>query len=193
MIVLGVDSAMATCGYALVRRKPFALLDFGIVTTDRNAEINAITDRSRRIGIVASKLSALIAVHDVALIAAEQPLGFGSVHAVLPQAMCFAALLGIAAMRDIDMAECSAKEWQHEIQRDRAGKAIDYPALQAELEAFAGPRMNEVPRELRTHVCDAIGIATYAALQPVTLVWRGRARRERREQAVPRGTEGATT
>lgn len=200
MIVLGVDSAMATCGWAIVRRKPFALIDFDVITTDRNAAINAITDRSRRIAIVASKLTAICDEHAVTFIAAEQPLGFGTVHAVLPQAMCFAALLAIAVQRDVDMAECAAKDWQHAVMPERAGKAIDYAALKAELATFAGPRLARVPAALQTHALDAIGVATFAAMQPQTLVWRGKARRERdaeqREKLVAAErpiTEGAAT
>jgi Holliday junction resolvasome RuvABC endonuclease subunit len=191
MIVLGVDSAMATAGYAVIERlrglRP-RLVTFGVITTERNAEIGATTDRARRIAEVANQLRVLRNVHAVDVIAGEQPLGFGTVHAVLPQAMCFAAMIALAVETDIDCAEIPAKEWQHAVQSGLA-KKIDYARLKADLAEYTGPRIESIAADLQTHALDAIGIALFAALRPVTLVWRGRARRERN---VSRGTEGAT-
>lgn len=193
MIVLGVDSAMATCGYAIVERlrglRP-RLVSFGVITTERNAEISAITDRARRIADVANQLRVLRNVHAVDVIAAEQPLGFGTIHAVLPQAMCFAAIISLAVETDIDCAEIPAKDWQHAVQSDMP-KKIDYARLKADLAEYTGPRIDAIAADLQTHALDAIGIALFAALRPVTLVWRGRARRERALH-VERTTEGAT-
>lgn len=187
-MILAVDSAMATAGYALVTRRPVRVVHFGVITTERNAEINAITDRSRRIAVVANQLRALRNAHGVTLIAGEQPLGFGTVHAVLPQAMCFAALIALAVEADIDCAEIPAKDWQHAMLP--GAKKIDYAKLKRELAVFTGPRISEVPRELQTHALDAIGIGLYAALERVVLVHRGKARREKRELHVEPRQEG---
>jgi Holliday junction resolvasome RuvABC endonuclease subunit len=195
-MILAVDSAMATCGFAVVQRRPVRVLELGVITTERNAEISAITDRARRIAHVTRELRKVRDRHAVSIIAGEQPLGFGSIHAVLPQAMCFAALIALATEVDVDCGEIAAKEWQHAAQPGMA-KKIDYAQLKRDLAVYTGPRIDEVPDALQTHALDAIGIGLFVALRPVTLVWRGRARRERDAARaavhVERTTEGATT
>lgn len=180
--IMGVDCAMATCGWAIVERSPkLRLVELGVITTDPSP-IERSTDRSRRIATVSREIEKLQLRHNAIMIAAEQPLGFGSVHAILPQALCFGALVMLAVSHDIDLAEVRAKEWQPAVIGKAEAEKVNYKHVARELGVFIGEPLTTIKPELRTHAIDAVGIALFAALRPVTLVHRGKERRTFHEQ-----------
>jgi Holliday junction resolvasome RuvABC endonuclease subunit len=191
--VLGVDVAMATCGYAVVdaSARPLRVVEIGAIPTERDGAIRVAVDRSRRIGHVGGALAAICARHAVTTIAGEEPLGFGTVHAVIPQALCWGALSMLATLRDLELVQVVSKDWQEEVSPglSKLKKANRYPVVEAKLVRYLGAQLDDIAETLRTHVIDAVAIALFAVLQ------RHRCQtviRAARPLPVKRRTEGAT-
>lgn len=182
MIVLGIDAGLASCGYGVVessRRASARVLEVGVITTAANPAIDQRTDRARRIATVSRELRRVAERHGPTMVAAEQALGHGNINAVMPQVLCWGAVAALATEADVDLAEVTAKEWQHDVMGLGERGKVDYDKLAKRVAAFIGAPLLAIEPKQRTHAIDGVGIALYAALRPVTLVWRGAIRRAR--------------
>jgi len=173
--ILAIDPGLANCGWAVVRPGSARLVDLGLWTSAPAPGIAVVLDRARRIAALTVVLRAVVRAHACRAIAAEEMLCHGTTNAVVPQALVWGALIGIAVGLGIALYGVEAKLWQHAMAPAHEG-AVDYERVSREL-AGAVPaelraRLELVPPSKRTHVYDAIGVGTYAALDRPSRVWQ---------------------
>lgn len=171
-VILGIDTAIATCGWSVVDPRSCAIVDFGVIETSRDARADKSTDFGRRSAIVSAALKSTIAAHGVRRIAAEQALLYGATNAVVSQVVTAGALVGLSVALDLELVEVVAVEWQRAVLGldPKAKGKVPYERVVSELELLAGSRLLRLPKPLRTHALDAIGVGAFAALRPATKV-----------------------
>ncbi len=172
-MILGVDSAIATCGYAVVDPRTKVVVALGVVQTERDATIAKSTDRARRVRQVVAELGRIATEYAVTTIAAEAMLLFGNVAAATAQSLCWGALVALAELRGLELREVVARDWQHAVLP--GSKKISYPKLEAALARFVGARLLAIPKTLQTHALDAVGVGVYAALRGARVITKGAA------------------
>lgn len=170
-MILGIDSAMATCGYAVIDPRTKSVVALGVIETERDAAISKSTDRARRIRQVVASLSEIVTQHGVTVMAAEAMLLFGKVAAAAAQSLCWGGLVALAELRGVELREVVARDWQHAVLP--GSKKISYPKLERALARFVGPRIGAVPKSLQTHALDAVGVGVYAALRGGRVITKG--------------------
>lgn len=168
-MILGVDPALATCGWAVVDPTTCEVLDFGVLETKRDPAPDKSTDFARRASTIARALAYHVGSWGCSRIAAEQALFHGTTNAVVPQVLTWGALAALASVLDVELAEVPAKTWQRAVVPTEK-KAIPYAAVERELAKLAGHRLLRLPKNLRTHALDAIGVGVFAARRPATKV-----------------------
>lgn len=166
-MILAVDPAIATCGWAVICPRPLQVVDFGVATTEVIEGVHKTVGNARRIAEVGRVLAIQRDAYRCTTIAAEQMLSFGVVHAVVPQALCWGVLAHLAEQRGVELLEVVAKEWQEAVSPglSKLKKAKRYPLVEAEVSAFVGARLLRIDISLRTHVVDAIAVGLFAALR----------------------------
>lgn len=163
-MILAVDPGMARCGWAIVEPGTGAVDDLGVICTERDTALSVAADRARRVAAVAKELDR-IAFGRATFIAAEEPLSFGTVHAVAPQAMVWGALCSLAQTLQVPLHMVSAKAWQHAVAPSM--KKINYDELEIALTKFVGrDLLASIPSADRTHALDAVGVGVLVALRP---------------------------
>lgn len=166
-MILGVDPAMATCGWAIVAPRTGLIRRCGVITTTKKQGVPLGTDRARRVAHVAAELADLAYAYQCTTIAAEAPLGFGSIHAVAPQQLVWGALISLGVARNMPVLEVPAKVWQHAVMP--GVKRIDYAELERVLYDHVGAEseaLDGIPNDLLTHALDAAGVGVLAAVRP---------------------------
>ncbi len=174
-MILGIDPGYANTGWAVVRPKLGRVLACGLIITekDKRKSTERSTDRARRMVTVARTIAQMARDHSCTTIAAEQALGHGAAAAVAANLLPWGALVGIAVMLGVELVEVPAKQWQHAVMPECTGK-IDYDRLAQLLHRFtrgqAAAGLLEVPKRLRTHVVDAVGVGLFASLRETTRI-----------------------
>lgn len=168
-MILAVDVAIATCGWAVIPSRSQSIreghvVDLGVIATAPEDGIAKTVSNARRIASISERLESLCDAYGITTIAGEQMLSFGSVHAVVPQALCWGVLASIAAHRGIELVEVVAKHWQDAVAPgvSKLKKAKRYPIIEAEVSRFIGPRLVGIEPSLRTHAVDATAIGLFA-------------------------------
>lgn len=168
-MILAVDPAIATTGWAVIdpSKRPISVVDFGVAATEVVEGIAKTVSNARRISEVGRELGIQRDAYQCTTIAAEQMLSFGSVHAVVPQALCWGVIAHLAEQRGVELLEVVAKEWQEAVTPglSKLKKEKRYPLVEAEVSRFVGARLLRIEKDLRTHVVDAIAIGLFAALR----------------------------
>lgn len=168
-MILAIDPGMAKVGWAVIDPVEVRLVELGVITTEQDKGVDKNVDRARRISVVARELRELLVRHGCTAIAAEDLLGHGSVHAVIPQALCWGAILELAGAAGLELQGVLAKDWQHAVVPGlkRVKKKQRYAKVAARLKRFIGElRLLVIPAELQTHAIDAVGVGVYAAVRP---------------------------
>lgn len=163
-MIIAVDVAIATCGWAAIRPVPLAVVAFGVISTAPEPGLAKTVSNARRIALVGRRIGEVIDMHGCTTIAGEQMLSFGSVHAVVPQALCWGVLAQIAGARGLELVEVVAKEWQEAVAPglSKLKKAQRYPIVESEVSRFLGARLLGIEPALRTHAIDAVAIGLFA-------------------------------
>lgn len=168
-MILAVDPAIATTGWAVIdpTTRPIAVIDLGVATTEVVEGVAKTVGNARRIAAVGRELDLRVRLHGCTTLAAEQMLSFGTVHAVVPQALCWGVLAQLAEQRGIELLEVVSKEWQEAVSPglSKLKKAKRYPLVEAEVRRFLGARLDHLPEALRTHAVDAVAVGLFAALR----------------------------
>lgn len=171
-MIVGIDSALATCGWSVVDPATCRVVDFGVFTTTKEPGVAKSTDFARRAAFVAEEVRSLVASHNATTIAAEQALFFGTTNAVVPQVIAWGAIVGVAVAAGVELVEVVSKEWQRSVlgRAPNAPGPVCYDDVAAELALIAGARLHRIPKGLRSHALDAIGVGLFARFHPTTKV-----------------------
>ncbi len=165
MNILGVDPALATCGWSVVTPRTGKVIACGVITTEHDGAIDKSVDGPRRIAAVGAELARIRAQHHCTRIVAEEMLLHGTTHAVVPQVLCWGMLVMLAVTSGVSLELVVSKTWQHAITGQAKGK-VDYAVVKAGLSKFIGYPLQLIPKELRTHAIDASGVGMMGALRP---------------------------
>lgn len=168
-MILGIDTGMATCGWALLDEKAKSFVDLGVVLT-KPIKGGAVTlDRARRCNVQAGVLAEKLQNHGVSTIVVER-MSFppGGANAMVPIALSWGVVLGLVAMLDPKprLLTIAPQRWQREI-LPSAGKAVDYDVLARRAAQFllsrhpnAARRLtDDIPRAHWSHAIDASMLA----------------------------------
>lgn len=171
-MILGVDPGYAKCGWSIVDPKTGRVRALGVILTEKIAKeqkLSLATDRARRMVIVCERLAEIAAAHDVTVIVAEEPLGFGASAAVAANQLPWGAIVMLATLRGYGLVGVAAKTWQRAVLGDDV-KKVDYERIEKALASYitgqAIADFDEVAPHLRNHALDACGIGMLAALRP---------------------------
>jgi hypothetical protein len=172
-MILGVDTGLATFGWALLDERACSFVDLGVVITKKLPGAKVTLDRARRCTAQAAAIAER--ARGCSTIVVEQ-MSFppGGANAMVPIALSWGVVLGIAAMLDPRprLLTIAPQRWQREV-LPNAGRAVDYD----ELARAAGehllsrhPRardaLRRIPEGRRNHAVDAAMIALCGALRP---------------------------
>lgn len=167
-MILGVDPGYAKCGWSIVEPRTARIIELGVIFTEKVTGLDVSTDRARRVAVVGAELGHVALAHQCTAIAAESPLGYGPAAAVAANMLPWGALIQLAVVRGLELAEVKAKTWQHAVQPGR--KKIDYPSLEREMRRHVGPQVGArlmcIPDSQRNHALDACGVGMLFALRP---------------------------
>jgi Holliday junction resolvasome RuvABC endonuclease subunit len=172
-MILALDPGTANLGWAIVSSLG-SVRSLGVVSQRPDPKLGKSTDRATRVRVQARLIRDLVREHGVTAIAAEAA-SFNPRRFTMAVGLCMSigALTGAAAALDLVLYELPPKRWQHAV-LDRAPGArgkVDYDDVFRRLASFvgagqAGHQLLAIPRSLRNHALDAVGIGIFTALQP---------------------------
>lgn len=173
MTIVGIDTGLATCGWAVLDERTCTLVDLGVVLTEKSPGEKVTLDRVERAFIQASVLTEV--VRDASVVVVEA-MSFppGGANAMVSIALSWGLALGIVAsapMRPTLLA-VSPQRWQREIDPS-AGKRVDYEKLSAKLQEHMRQRhprayasLEGIAGRHRNHAIDAAALALVGHLAP---------------------------
>ncbi len=172
-MILGVDTGVATCGWALLDETKCAFVDLGVLIQKPLAGEKITLDRIKR----SNALAQVLARHapGCQTIAVESlNLGMPGAIAKLSVGLAWGVVLGIAATLDPSprLLTIPPQRWQREV-APHAGKKVNYDELATAAGAYilrnhprAAKALNAIKPEHQNHAIDAAMIALCAHLRP---------------------------
>lgn len=173
-MILGLDTGLGTCGWALLDESRCEFLDLGVVIQRRKPSMLLTIDRERRANIQAEIIAAK--APGCSAIAVERmsfPPGAG-IKAAVPIALSWGIVVGIAATMNPRprLYTLSPQKWQREVCPNVKG-AVDYETLATAVgwhilkrHPRAADKLRAIPDEQKQHAIDAAMIALVAGLRP---------------------------
>lgn len=173
MRTLAIDPGMAACGWAVLEAPsdqhdgvlPIAV---GVITTPKMPGIDRSIADARRTSIVGGELARIFAAYGCTEIAAEAWLSYGSVHAAIPQLLCWGAVLQLAGDVGVTVRSVVAKDWQHAVApaAKKTSKKHRYKLVVKAMKGFLAELLEHIEPSLQTHAIDAGGVGIYSILRP---------------------------
>jgi len=172
-LILGIDTGLATCGWALLDERSRRFVDVGVVVTKKLEGGKVTLDRARRINVQAAVLAEKAKGCSV-IVVERMSFPPGGANAMVPIALSWGLVLGLVAMLDPRprLLTIAPQRWQREVMPN-AGKSVDYDELAARAAQHilanhpsAAARFEKMPRSRWSHAIDAAMIALVAALRP---------------------------
>jgi hypothetical protein len=173
-MILGIDTGLATCGWALLDETTRRFVDLGVVITKPAKDALVTLDRARRLTVSAKILAekapgcSMVVVERMSF-----PPGAGMAAAV-PIALSWGAVVGVISMMSPrpELLTVSPQRWQREI-LPNAGKQVDYDELARNAAAYilanhpaAAKALRAIKEAHRNHAIDAAMLALMGALRP---------------------------
>lgn len=170
-MILGIDTGMATCGWALLDEKTCSFIDLGVVITKKAKGEPVTIDRARRCNVQALELTQRM--RGVSTVVVER-MSFppGGANAMVPIALSWGVVLGLIAMVEPrpELLTIAPQRWQREILPIKG--AVDYDRLARRAAQFllsrhpraASALRRRIPRAHWSHAIDAAMIAVVAAV-----------------------------
>jgi Holliday junction resolvasome RuvABC endonuclease subunit len=168
-VILALDGGLANLGYALVRPRTGAVLEIGTLTSKPTPGVADSTDRARRTLRQSGTLRGICERRAVTTLAAEAMSFGGPGRFAMAVSLClfWGAIVTLAETLNLTLLEVTPKQWQHAI-LGKAGK-VDYDTVFDMLSQYVtgqADTLNAIPKGLRNHALDAVGVGLYAALTP---------------------------
>lgn len=168
-MIAGIDTGLGTLGWARFDpgRQRFDAL--GALTTEHDPTKGKTEDQCDRSELVAVVLVEAMTGCDVVVIEA---MSFANANAIAPIALCFGAIVGIAAaIRPRPrLYTTKPKEWQREVV-PTSGKRVDYDEVERTVGEFVRRtptstfELERLPRALRNHAIDGCALALMGAFR----------------------------
>lgn len=171
-MILGIDTGIATCGWALLDEAKCSFVDLGVVI-QKPIEGEKITlDRVRRSAAIAQVL-AKHAPGCTKIVVESLSLGMPGAIAKLSVGLSWGVILGIVAMLDPapELLTIPPQRWQREV-LPHAGKQVSYDELATAAGAYilrnhpkAAKALGAIKEKNRNHAIDAAMIALCGSLR----------------------------
>ncbi len=173
MTVLGIDSGLATFGWALLDEDTLEPLNLGVIVTKPNGDLPVTLDRSLR--LLTQTDVVIEAVRGCRTVVIEQ-MSFppGGANAISAISLSYGAAVGVIAALNPRprMLTISPQKWQRLVLETDA-KKVDYETVYAAGCAFVQERAPKVyaslltiPAQHRNHAIDAMLLALVGAMRP---------------------------
>lgn len=165
-MILGIDTGIATCGWALLDPKRCSFEDLGVVIQPKLKADTVSIDRARR-GNVQAQVLADKAPGCTLVVVEEMSLGVPGSLAKLSIGLSWGVILGIVAMMEPrpELLSIPPKRWQREVM-PHTGKKVDYEELARAAAAYilrnhpkAAKALKAIDPSHRQHAIDAAMIA----------------------------------
>jgi Holliday junction resolvasome RuvABC endonuclease subunit len=172
-MILGIDTGLATCGWALLDERSKTFVDMGVLVQKPTEGRTITLDRLQRSNALA-KVLATKAPGCSTVIVEQLNLGMPGAIAKLSVGLSWGVVLGIVAMLDPRprLMTIAPQRWQRAV-LPNTGKTVDYDELAraaAKLILTRHPRaaasLESIPQRHRSHAIDAAMIALVGALRP---------------------------
>lgn len=171
-MILGLDTGMATCGWALLDDSKTSFVDLGVVITKVLNPKDLTLERARRMNTQANVVAEKAAgCHTVVVEQMSFPPGANAKIAI---ALSWGVVLGIVTMLDPRprLITIAPQKWQRTV-LPNAGKKVDYDELSRVAAKFilskhprAAVALQSIPKSHRSHAIDAAMLALVGALRP---------------------------
>lgn len=172
-MILGVDTGLATCGWALLDEERRAFVGLGVVIQPPIKGATITLDRVRRCNALAHALAAR-APGCSTIVVEQLSLGMPGAIAKLSVGMAWGTINGIVAMMNPRprLLTIHPQRWQREVLVN-AGRQVDYDELSRRAATYLLANHPAAARDLkaidpkdRDHAIDAAMIALVGALRP---------------------------
>ena len=173
-MILGIDTGLATCGWALLDETTRQFQDLGVIEQPKSPAMNVTLDRAVRTNKQAQVLAGKLV--GCSMIVVEQmsfPPGAG-INAAVPIALSWGVVVGLVASMPVRprLLTVSPQKWQRAVQPN-AGKRIDYDEIAHTAAQYilskhpqASMALQLLPKAQQSHAIDAAMIALMGALRP---------------------------
>lgn len=171
-MILGVDTGMATFGWALLDERACRFVDLGVVVTKPLGD-KVTLDRARRC-VAQSRVLAEKAPGCSTVVVEQMSFPPGGANAMVPIALSWGVVLGVIAnvTPRPRLLTIAPQRWQREV-LPRSGGRVDYDDLAERAAAFILSKHPRAARALelitpsaRSHAIDAAMLALVGALRP---------------------------
>jgi Holliday junction resolvasome RuvABC endonuclease subunit len=172
-VILGVDTGIATCGWAILDETRCSFVDLGVLIQKPIEGAKLTLDRVQRSNALANVL-AKHAPGCKTVVVEQLSLGMPGAIAKLSVGLSWGVVLGIVAMLDPAprLLTIPPQRWQREV-LPNAGRKVDYDELARSAAAHllsrhprAAAALEAIPERHRNHAIDAAMIALCGALRP---------------------------
>ena len=169
MIVLGIDSGLACCGFAVVRLLPGGeeLVRTWCFTTklsDRKVGVRAADDVARRARELAAELLRAIAEHRPVALAVESPSWPRNAGSAAKMGIAFGVIFGLAEQHQLPLVMASPMDVKAAMTgRKTAAKDEVVLAVEGRFPDIEWPRQTT----LWEHAADAVGVVVACLDSPV--------------------------
>lgn len=172
-MILGLDTGIATCGWALLDENKCELVDTGVLIQPQSEGKTITLDRLERSN-AAAKVIAKHAPGSSAIVVEQLSLGMPGAIAKLNVGLCWGVVIGVVAMLDPRprLLTVSPQRWQRMV-LPHSGKRVDYDEIASVAVEFilskhprAGRSLESIPKRHRSHAIDACMLALVGALRP---------------------------
>jgi hypothetical protein len=172
-VILGVDTGIATCGWALLDEEKCSFVDLGVLIQPPLEGEKITLDRIKRSCALAQVLATR--APGCSVVAVESlNLGMPGAIGKLSVGLAWGVVLGVVAMIDPSpsLLTIPPQRWQRQV-LPHAGKQVDYDELATAAGAYilrnhprAAKALEAIKPKDRNHAIDAAMIALCAALRP---------------------------
>jgi Holliday junction resolvasome RuvABC endonuclease subunit len=176
-VILGIDTGLATCGWALLDEQTKSFVDLGVVISPPMDE-RVTLDRARRCNkqasVLAEKVRGVSCVVVERMSFPQDGKGRALVNACVPISLSWGVVLGLVAMLDPKprLLTIAPQRWQREV-LPNTGRSVDYELLAQraaehilKFHPLVAAKLLALKQAERSHAIDAAMIALCGALRP---------------------------
>jgi hypothetical protein len=172
-VILGIDTGIATCGWALLDERMCSFVDLGVLVQPPSEGKTITLDRLHRSNVLAKVISKH-APGCSTIVVEQLSLGMPGAIAKLNVGLSWGVVLGVVAMLDPRprLLTISPQRWQRVV-LPNTGKKVDYDELSHTAAKFilskhprAATALESIPKRDRSHAIDAAMLALVGALRP---------------------------
>lgn len=179
-MILGIDTGLATCGWALFSPEQRRFTGLGVIELPKSSrKVHANVERVQRAAKQANEVRdildgpAFMAGGELTVVVEQMSFG-GGANSIAPIALSWGIVLGLIARQQHStrLLTIAPQRWQRLVQ-PAAKRKVNYPKLERAMTGYLDKSSHEafvalqvLPRSKRNHAIDACALALVGALRP---------------------------